>query len=81
MIFSSYTIKTIGEVFKDLNSSWNGLSEKEAGERLLEKGFNEIKEKESGLFNVFWRQFKSPFIYLLFAASLIAFTIKERLTP
>ncbi len=79
MNFSKYTIKNTEEVFDDLKAPRNGLSEKESKERLKEYGFNENKTKEEGLFDVFLRQFKSPFIYLLFAASVIAFLIGERI--
>ena len=79
MEFSQYTTKKIEEVFNLLKSSENGLLEKEAAERLKIYGFNEVKGKEVGLLNIFLRQFKSPFFYLLFIASLIAFLIGERI--
>jgi len=79
MDFSKYTIKKIDEIFKDLNTSEKGLSEKEAKERLEIYGFNEVKTKEITFFDIFLRQFRSPFVYLLFIASLIAFLIKEKI--
>ena len=66
MNFSKYTIKNTREVFDDLKTSKRGLSEKESRKRLKDYGFNEVKTKEVGLFDVFLRQFKSPFVYLLF---------------
>src|SRR3989344_179439 len=80
MKFSEYTVKKIEEVFKDLKTSNEGLSEKEAENRLKVYGFNEIKGKEIGLLDIFFRQFKSSFFYLLFIASLIAFLIEEAIT-
>ncbi len=79
MEFSKYTTKNIEEIFQDLKTSERGLSEKEAKERLKIYGFNEIKEKETSSFDIFLRQFKSPFLYLLFIASLIAFLIGEKI--
>jgi len=78
MNFSKYTIKNTREVFDDLKTSKRGLSEKESRKRLKDYGFNEVKTKEVGLFDIFLRQFKSPFVYLLFIASVIALSIGER---
>jgi len=78
MNFSQYTTKTIDEVFNDLKTSENGLSENEAENRLKTYGPNEIKAKETGLFHIFLRQLKSPFFYLLLIAGLIAFFIGEK---
>lgn len=77
MDFSFYSLKTTDEVLDELKTSVRGLTEKEAGARLRRLGFNEIKEKEAGLFGIFLRQFKSPFFYLLFIAALTAFLIGE----
>ncbi len=79
MSFSKYTIKNTREIFDDLKTSKSGLLEKESRKRLKDYGFNEVKTKEVGLFDIFLRQFKSPFIYLLFIASVIALSIGERI--
>lgn len=79
MGFSKYTTKDVKEILKDLKTSEKGLSEKETDDRLKIYGSNEIKVKEVGLFDVFLRQFKSPFFYLLFIASLIAFLVGEEI--
>ena len=79
MKFSDYTTKSVEEIFNILKTSKNGLSEKEAENRLKIYGFNEIEGKEPGLFDIFLRQFKSAFVYLLFIASIIAFLIGERI--
>ena len=79
MKFSDYTTKNIEEVLKELETREGGLSEKEAQNRLQVYGFNELKTREAGLFEIFWRQFKSPFLYLLFIAALIAFLIGEKI--
>src|SRR3989344_7335432 len=79
MKFSEYTIKSAESVLKDLNTRESGLSELEAKERQNQFGFNEITVKKAGGFSVFLKQFKSPFFYLLFAASLVAFLIGEKI--
>jgi len=79
MKFSEYTTKKSEEVLSELKTSEKGLSEKEALNRLESSGFNEIKSKETGLFGVFLKQFKSSFVYLLLIASFIAFLINERI--
>ncbi len=79
MKFSEYTTKNIENVFEILKTSENGLSEKEAENRLKTYGFNEIKGRETGLFDVFLRQFKSPFFYLLFIAAITAFLFDEKI--
>jgi Mg2+-importing ATPase len=79
MKFSEYTTKSIKEVFNILKTSENGLSEKEAKNRLEIYGFNEIKTKGLGLFDIFLRQFKTPFVYLLFIAATVALLIGEKI--
>lgn len=79
MNFSQYTNKNIQEIFELLKTSENGLSEKEADDRLKSYGFNELKGREVGLFDIFLRQFKSSFFYLLFIAALTAFLIGENI--
>lgn len=66
MGFSQYTKKDIQRTFKDLETSENGLSEKEITERLKKYGLNELKGKEVGPLDVFLRQFKSPFFLIFF---------------
>jgi len=56
-----------------------GLSEKEAQKRLGIYGLNEIRGKEVGAKEVLARQFRSPFFYLLFFASLISFLVGEEI--
>lgn len=77
MQFSQYTNKKISEVFKELDASQNGLSQTQAADLLAEIGLNEIKTKRTNLLDVFLRQFKYAFFYLLFFASVFAFLTKE----
>ncbi|MEK7519266.1 MAG: cation-transporting P-type ATPase, partial [Patescibacteria group bacterium] len=68
MKFSEYTIKNIEEIFEILKTSENGLSKKEVESRQRIHGFNEVKVKEVTLIDIFLRQFKSSFVYLLLLA-------------
>jgi len=77
MNFSEYTAKSNEEILNLFQSSPKGISEKEARKRLETYGFNEIKVKETGLWDIFLRQFKTPFVYLLFIAAIVAFLISE----
>lgn len=70
--------KTLSEVFCALGSSERGLSKEEAKQRLQEHGPNTLPEAEAdSLWVIFLRQFQSPLIYILFAASAIVFVIGE----
>jgi Mg2+-importing ATPase len=79
MNFSQYTTKKIEEIFDIFKTGEKGLSDNEADERLKKYGFNEVKTKRTTLFDVFIRQFKSPFVYMLIVATIIAFVIGEEL--
>ncbi len=75
---SDYYSKNIPEVFEELKSGERGLSEEEVKKRLEIYGPNKLPEtKPDNLFIVFIRQFQSPLIYILMAASLIVFYLKE----
>ncbi len=60
------------EVLVSLDSSLNGLSEGEANTRLRRFGHNILKKKKFKGFKIFFRQFKSPLLWLLFGAVIIA---------
>ncbi|MDP2655727.1 MAG: HAD-IC family P-type ATPase [bacterium] len=65
-------------IFEKLRSNENGLSAGEAVRRLKEDGPNTLPEaKADGLPLIFLRQFQSPLIYLLFAASGAVFFLGE----
>jgi len=70
--------KTVLEVFQTLHSDEHGLTNKEAVERLEKHGPNKLPEgKGDGLLVIFLRQFQSPLIYILFAASIVVFVMGE----
>jgi Ca2+-transporting ATPase len=70
--------KSSAETIELLESSENGLSDKEAKERLKKYGFNKLPEVQGdGLAVIFFNQFKSPLIYILFLAAIIVFLTGE----
>jgi Mg2+-importing ATPase len=77
MQFSNYAIQNKEVVLKDLGTSENGISEKEAKERQKNYGLNEISFEKVTPFNILLRQFKSSFVYLLLIAAFVAFFIGE----
>lgn len=79
MSFSEYTNKNIDTVFERLKTSESGLSKKEVALRQKEFGLNEIKTRSINAWQVFIRQLKSPFTYLLFAAAAISFFVGEKI--
>jgi len=65
-------------VIKELRSSERGLSNTEVTLRLKQYGQNKLpEEKVDSIFIIFLRQFQSPLIYILVAASIVVFTIGE----
>jgi len=66
--------KTAEKVLEELSSHWEGLSQKEAQERLQKFNFNEIPEKKAAhpIF-LFLKQFHSWLIYILIGAALFSF--------
>jgi Ca2+-transporting ATPase len=65
-------------VFKKLKSNPRGLSEKEAEKRLHKFGLNKLpEEKPIPKIKIFFGQFKSPLIYILFIAGLITLVLQD----
>jgi Mg2+-importing ATPase len=77
MIFSKYTYKNIQESLGLLGSNHNGLTKKEVLLALEKYGQNEIKVKNVNAFNIFVRQFRSPFTYLLLIAAAVSVLIGQ----
>src|SRR3970040_322806 len=61
------------------SSARAGLPADQAAQRLAEYGVNELSGQETTALAIFRRQFRSSFIYLLFAASAIALYLGEYL--
>jgi P-type Mg2+ transporter len=66
------------EVFRELNTSEEGLTSLEANERLNKYGNNSLKEKDKRtILGIFLSQFKSAFILILLLATIILFILGE----
>ncbi len=79
MGFSEYTNKNIEEVFEKLKTSKSGLLQKEAVLRQREYGLNEVYASGITTLDILFRQFKSPFFYMLLIAGIISFFIGEKI--
>jgi P-type Ca2+ transporter type 2C len=67
---------TSSETLSRLKTTHEGLSESEAKVRLTRHGPNELAEQARiSLWLVFLRQFRSPLVYVLLAASLLKFAV------
>ncbi len=65
-------------VLKNLDSSEEGLSEREAEKRIKEYGLNDLPgRKKRNFLEVLIYQFKSPLVLILIAASIVSFFLKE----
>ena len=62
----------VTDVFKDLGTSEQGLSEQEARERLKLYGYNEIPTHAFSGVRILIRQFKNPLFFILLAAATVA---------
>src|SRR3989338_11280738 len=70
--------KEVTEILDAFQSREHGLTKEEAAERLKEHGFNKLPEgKVDGFPIIFLRQFQSPLIYILLAASIVVFAMGE----
>lgn len=65
------------EVMNQLGTTENGLSATEAAAHLKKYGLNQIQAEEITPLQIFLRQFKSPFVYLLAAATVISFFLDQ----
>lgn len=72
--------KEISNILKEIGSFEYGLTEKEASDRLEKYGFNKLPEgKFDSYITIFFRQFKSPLIYILLVACLAVFLLGEKI--
>lgn len=68
----------IEEVIKIMNSKIDGLSEREAKERLKNNGLNKLPtKKEDNIITIFLKELKSPIIYILLITTILSFVIGE----
>lgn len=70
--------KTVSEVLTALRSQEHGLDREDVESRMLTYGPNRLPEgKVDGILTIFYRQFQSPLIYILFAAAFTVFLMGE----
>jgi len=75
---NNWQTKTVKEVFASLHSGEPGLSAAEAKQRLDDYGLNQLPApRPDGWLTIFFRQFKSPLIYILLAAGGAVFLLGE----
>jgi Mg2+-importing ATPase len=77
MDLTPFTAKKVEVLLIELGSRQAGLFRQEAQKRLKEFGPNKILARETGAWEIFLRQLRSPFIYLLLAAAILAFLLGE----
>lgn len=72
--------RTAGEIYKELNTSEDGLSDAEASKRLQTFGANALRKKENRtIFQMLWEQLKDPMILILIGAAVLSFVLSEAL--
>jgi len=78
MIIPEYPhFETIDSLTEQMEISKEGLSSESVEKNLSLYGPNQIKEKKHNLFILFLAQFKSPLVYVLVAAALLSFFLKN----
>lgn len=75
--FQDISAKTPEELFALCETQASGISAEQAQARLREYGMNALAGKDVPWWSVAARQFRSAFVYLLFAASLVALALQE----
>lgn len=74
----SWHSQSLEDIYKNLDSSVEGLSDADASERLKTYGLNEIvKKKKNSILRMLWQQIKDPMIIILVAASVLSFILNE----
>jgi len=75
---SNFHNKKIATCLKELKTSTDGLTQKEAEKRTKKYGENKLSEKKSlGQLAILFNQFKSPLIYILLIAGFISFLLRD----
>lgn len=75
--FGDAAVKSVDEIFTSLRTTRAGLSSEEARERRTSFGPHVLDARPTTPAEIFWRQFKSPMIYLLAAAAAVSLFLKE----
>ena len=73
-----YYNKNIEEIFNELETSTNGLTQEEVEKRKRLYGKNELpKKKKDSVIKIFFNEFKDPIIILLIVAIIASFVVGE----
>ncbi len=70
-----FSQQKMADIFQELNSSRDGISESVAKDRLQEYGRNELPKKHKSRLKMFFLQFASPLVFILFGAVGISIAI------
>lgn len=74
----NYYRENVEEVLKKLKTSKMGLTSKEANERLIRYGKNELpKKKNDNIITIFLRQMKDPIVIILIITIIFSFILGE----
>jgi Mg2+-importing ATPase len=79
MDYSDVVLLTSDLLFSKLGTSSSGLTEEESRRRFLKFGENKIKTRDITALDIFRRQLKSPFVFLLFFAGILSFALGEKI--
>ena len=78
MDFVKYTALEVSQIENELNTNVStGLKETDVKLSLAKYGSNKLRERDTAWWEILIRQFKSSFIYLLIAAAVLAFLLRE----
>lgn len=72
--------KKMDDIFIELDSNSNGLSESEVAKRINQNGLNQLPHKKiDNFFIIMLKQLKNPLIILLIVAALFSFIVDEKI--
>ncbi len=74
---AQYTDKNIETVYADYRTGSSGLTDVDAQNRLHTYGYNQIEGKQLRWWHILWRQFNTPFIFLLLGATVLSVALRE----
>ncbi len=77
MSFAPFTTLTTNEALAETKTPPQGLDQAEVATRFAAQGPNELLSHEAGPWQLFLRQIRSPFIYLLAGAAAISFAMGD----
>lgn len=75
----SASAHSVAELYRELQTSPQGLNQKRAEGLLTSYGANQLQSRNVSWWHILLRQFASPFIYLLLAAAALSFVLGEKI--